>query len=600
MNKKILWLVVSSMMVLSLVMAACAPAATPTTPTTPVQEPSQKESVRRGAGVPQYGGTLTSALPAGFTNFDLMKGTDISMIWVQATHNEPIGGDFTKGPQGSRETDWNWGAIGVPSLLNGELAESWDLPDSTTIIWHLRKGVRFAKNPKAEKNSLVNGREMVADDWVWSIEQAFNNPLNWQGRQYRSGDPRRPTSFKALDKYTVEVKVPATAQALMLFEIGGNNHIKAPELWTTNGDNTKWENIIGTGPWILADYVDGSQSTFVKNPDYWGTDPNKPGNKVPYLDKFQILIIPDIATKLTALRTGKIDFLGSLTPANDVLRDDAKQLLSQYKDLKSRRRIATQAVLIGREDKPPFNDIKVRRALNLAVDKKGYLKDYLKDDGAMVGYPYPPGPDWAPYRTELEQLPADVQELYTGYNPEKARQLLKEAGYPNGFKAEVVVTSTQPSPDEVSLLASYLSKVGVTLDIKVTEPAEFSKINTANSFKDMIYGGGGGIWAPYEQLNVKPPTAKSIVTDPYFAEVGTIIGRDWIKNTPNYIKTMKESGVKELATAYGIWMPVPYKYTMWWPWLHNYEGIGWTGWADVYDWTAFLWIDRDLKKSLGF
>jgi peptide/nickel transport system substrate-binding protein len=527
-----------------------------------------------------------------------MTGTDISMIWVQATHNEPIGGDFAKGPAGTKQTEYQWGALGVPELLIGEIAESWDIPDSTTIIWHVRQGVHFAKNPKAEKNALVNGREMVADDWVWSIDQAFNNKFNWQARQYPEGDPRRPSSWKALDKYTVEIKVPAISQGLMLYEIGGNNHIKAPELWTTKGDNANWRNVIGTGPWILDDYVDGSQATFVKNPNYWQTDPLNPKNAVPYLDKMQLLVIPDISVRLTALRTGKIDFLGSLVPPLDVISDNAKEILAQNKDLKAHRRIATQSVLVGRQDKPPFNDINVRRALNLAVDKQAILKDYLKGDGELLGYPYPPLPDWSKYYTPLNEMPADVQELFTGYDPEKAKKMLADAGYPNGFRAEVVVTSTAPAPDEVSLIAGYLSKIGVILDIKVMEPGAFAPVNTNNTFKDMIWGGGGGIWAPYEQLNTKPPTAKSVVTDPYFAQVGSDIGKYWVADPPKYFQVLKEAGVKELQTAYGIWMPVPYRYGMWWPWLHNYDGLGWIGWADVYDWTAFLWMDVAMKKAM--
>ena len=590
--KKGIWFAAATLIAAALVLTSCGQSTPGTTATTTTKPPGVLTN-------PKYGGTLTHALPSGWSSFDLMQGMDIGEVWVQLTHNEPVGGDWTKGPLGSGETNWNWGALGIPSLLNGEIAESWDVPDKTTIIWHLRKGVHFAKNPKAEKNSLVNGREMVADDWVWSMQQAYDNPMNWQARQYPPGDARRPTSFKALDKYTVEAKVPADSQALMLWEMGGNNHIKCPELWTTKGDNTKWQNNIGTGPFILNDYVDGSQATFVKNPDYWGTDPLHPKNKVPYVDKVQMLIIPDTATRLTAFRTARLDFMGVHPPSLMISSEDNKQLLAQYPKVRSKKRIMTQPVLTGRQDKAPFNDIKVRRALNLAVNQPEILKDYFKGDGELLAYPYPPEPDWSPYFTPMSQMPADVQELFT-YNPEKAKQLLAEAGYPNGFKAEVVVSSTQPSPDEVSLLAGYLSKVGVTLQISVQEPVAYGRINNANDFKDMIYGAGGGIWAPYEQLNTKSPSSKTVVVDPYFVEVGKIIGRDWISNQPSYFKALKESGVKELQLANSIWLPVPYKYNVWWPWLGGFEGIGWTGWADVYDWYAFLWLDPDVKKASGF
>ena len=134
----------------------------------------------------------------------------------------------------------------------------------------------------------------------------------------------------------------------------------------------------------------------------------------------------------------KIDFLGSLSPPLDVLHDDAVQLQSQYKDLKWHRRIFTQAQLIGREDKVPFNDINVRRALNLAVDKQSILKDYMKGDGELLGYPYPPLPDWKDYYTPLNQMPADVQELFTGYNPDGTINVCEASG----SKSRVVCTRT--------------------------------------------------------------------------------------------------------------------------------------------------------------
>jgi peptide/nickel transport system substrate-binding protein len=230
------------------------------------------------------------------------------------------------------------------------------------------------------------------------------------------------------------------------------------------------------------------------------------------------------------------------------------------------------------------------------------MKDKKNSDAELMAYPYPQGPDWSRYFTPLNQMPADVQELYTGYNPDKAKQLLAEAGYPNGFRAEVVVTSAQPRPDEVSLLAGYLSKVGVTLDIKVVEPGLYNSIDVKNETKDMYYGAAKGIWAPFEQLMVKKNTGANdaINNDPYYDEVGTVIARDMVKNPDNYFKVMKESGVHELASAWAIWMPAPYTYNLWWPWFQNYHGIGWTGWADINDWIKFLWIDQDLKKQMGY
>jgi hypothetical protein len=120
--------------------------------------------------------------------------------------------------------------------------------------------------------------------------------------------------------------------------------------------------------------------------------------------------------------------------------------------------------------------------------------------------------------------------------------------------------------------------------------------------KDMFYAGAGGIWAPNEKLTTKAGMRENLScqSDPYYADIGIIIARDMIKDPENYFKTMKEEGVYELSTAWSVFMPVRYTYNMWWPWVINYDGINWTGWAGISDWYKSIWIDTDLKKSMGY
>jgi peptide/nickel transport system substrate-binding protein len=452
---------------------------------------------------------------------------------------------------------------------------------------------------------------VTAEDVVWNMEMQFNYPTAWEAIQYPPtkpekvtgkvlpGDPRRPTSFKALDKYTVEVKVPAESQGIMLLEIGDNAYTNPPECWVGPDAKgmTDWHNVVGSGPWIVSDYVSGSAVTYIKNPDYFETDPLYPGKnyKWPYADSFVSLIITDAATRLSALRTGKLDY-SIFNP------DDAKPILAQNKDLRYVTRSGAYQVLSGRMDKEnlPFKDKKVRYALNMAVNKQEILEDYWKGQAVLIGYPYAPR-GFEGMFAPLEELPADIQELWH-YNPEKAKQLLKEAGYPNGFKTKVQVANNAAFVDECAMLKNYLAKVNVDLEIEVMEVGAWNAMDTANSQDEMWYGTAKGIWNAAEQLMVRPNTVAndSMINDPYFAEVGTIIARDVIKNPANYKKTMKASGIYELGTAWGVWMPVPYEYNIWWPWLKNYEGIFWTGWAGISDWTKSIWIDQKLKKSMGY
>ena len=585
MGKKIVWVVVSCIMVLSLVLASCGGG------TQPTATQGQGEGSYAPITEPKYGGTMTTFLQSDWTTWDPMKAQDIRVSHIQFTHNEPYGGDWTKGPQGSHQTNWDWGFVGNVNLLAPEIAESWEFPDDTTIIFHVRQGVHF------QNKAPANGREMTADDWVWSIEQAFNNPTNWQYNTYPPGDPRRPTSIKALDKYTVEVKTPAESQGIMFLEIGGNNHIKCPEVWDNGGDMTTWDKVVGTGPWIISDYTSGSAVHLTKNEDYYEEDPLHPGNKVPYADKLTLLVIPDLATRLTATRTGKLDWTYSVT------HDDATQLLSQLSDLQSYKRISSQYVLSGRVDKPelPFKDIRVRRAMCLAINQPEILKDYMKGDGELLAFPYPPGPDWSNYYTPMDQLPADTQELFT-YNPDKAKQLLAEAGYPDGFSATVEVSSLEPYADEVAMLSNYLEKVGIKLNIEVEEVGLWNSIDAAQSQKEMWYGMAKGIWNPAEQLMTKASVYSNdaMVNDPYYEELGKSIAANMVAHPDKYFADMKAEGVYTLSHAWYVWMPVPYIYNLWWPWLQNYYGIGWTGWADIWDWVKFLWIDEQMKTGMGY
>jgi len=92
----------------------------------------------------------------------------------------------------------------------------------------------------------------------------------------------------------------------------------------------------------------------------------------------------------------------------------------------------------------------------------------------------------------------------------------------------------------------------------------------------------------------------ALIDDPYYDQVGEVIARDMVSNPANYYKTMKEAGVYELNSAWAVFMPSPYAYQMWWPWIKNWMGIGWTGWAGSNDWYKSIWIDSNQKKAMGY
>ena len=615
MKNKSIWLAIMSFMMVAILLASCGQSGTTTTTRTTSATTGASDGTTTGhAATPIFGGTLTTATTGDIINWDPTTTSTIFVGHMPYTSSKLIQGDWTKGPQGSGQTSWQIGYLSDISLMTGELASSWEMPDSTTIVYHINPNATFYKNPNAPANSIVNGRKVTAEDVVWNIISQYNWPGAWQTTGYPPIEPAkvsdkilpgpagslRPLSVTATDSSTVTVKLPPN-DSIQLLEIGANMYTNPPEIWTQGDGIKSYKDIIGSSAWILSDYVSGSYITYSKNPDYWETDPLYPGKnyKWPYADKLQILIITDSSTRETAIRTGQIDYY--VPTFGGVTHDQFTNLSAQAKGLLSKQRMGSTPILAMRTDQSPFTDIRVRQALNMAVDKQTWLRDYLKGDGELVGFPYPPIVDYQKYYTPFDEMPADVQMLFQ-YDATKAKQLLSDAGYPNGFKVTATCTALSPNPDEVSAIASYLSKVGVTLDINVLDNSTYSAQNVANNYDGMWYGGGGGYWAPNEQLTTKAgmTSNKGHIDDPYYSDVGKVIAADMISNSTNYFKTMKAEGVYELASAWGIFMPMPYQYVVWWPWIKNYDGIGWTGWAGAWQWQKSIFIDTSLKKSMGF
>ncbi|MFC2015218.1 hypothetical protein ACFLUP_04425 [Chloroflexota bacterium] len=140
------------------------------------------------------------------------------------------------------------------------------------------------------------------------------------------------------------------------------------------------------------------------------------------------------------------------------------------------------------------------------------------------------------------------------------------------------------------------------MDIEVLESGTYSSVRNKQTHKEMWFGSASGIWAPFEQLMTKRAMKENfaMITDPYYDTVGEVIARDMVKDPDNYFKVMKAAGQYELESAWAIWMPMQYTYVLWHPWIGNYMGINWTGWAGINDWKKSIWIDEDLKKSMGY
>ena len=230
-----------------------------------------------------------------------------------------------------------------------------------------------------------------------------------------------------------------------------------------------WKNANGTGPFELTDYVQGNAATFSKNTLYWDKEIiGGRAYKLPFVDKIVYRTIKDEATMQTALRTGKIDLM-------EAIRWSAvEELKKSAPALKWKRWVNTGGVFVAlRVDTKPFDDIRVRRALNKAVNKEEIVKSYYGGNAELFAYPM--HPDYVGYYETLDKMPIAAQELFA-YNPEKAKALLAEAGYPNGFSFKVQICSCSPDQmDLLPLVAAYLEKVGVKIEISRWSTAPFCR-----------------------------------------------------------------------------------------------------------------------------
>ena len=231
------------------------------------------------------------------------------------------------------------------------------------MTFKLKQGIHWALNPNSDASKLVNGREVTADDVVFSLKQVFTNPRAYL---YTAYPDLRTANITAPDKYTVKFACAPESMSNALIRVTECAHIVPPEVVQKYGNMIDWHNSVGTGPFMITDFVDNSSVTFVKNPTYHAKDPIGPGkgNQLPYVDGVTALIIPDLSTRQAAFRTGKTYALPGVN------WEDGPIMMKQIPGVQQYQGGASGAATVTalRNDKAPFTDIRVRRALFMALD----------------------------------------------------------------------------------------------------------------------------------------------------------------------------------------------------------------------------------------
>ncbi|MDP2331850.1 MAG: ABC transporter substrate-binding protein [Reyranella sp.] len=536
---------------------------------------------------PKYGGAVEigtvyvtlSALSWDAHDFNWKHNHDTGLVYEQL-----FAADLSKSVKAGGKHPFVADAWLPSDATRGELAESWEWKENPLRVEiKLRKGIMWPDKP-----GVMKSREFVADDVVFTYTRLDSSPRKIKGYFDHISKVHAP------DKHTVVFEFKDYfAEWDYRFGYGYFSGIYPKEVVEAGANN--WKNVNGTGPYMLTDFVSGNSNTYTKNPIYW--DKDKIGGqeyKLPFIDKIVYRTIKDEATYVTALRTGKLDILETIRWQNvDSLKKSVPQLKWNRWLNMSGTFLAFRVDVDG-----PFKDVRVRRALNMAVNKEEIVKAYYNGNAELFAYPM--HPDYVGYFQPLKEMPASVQELFK-FDPAKAKKLLAEAGHPNGFTFKVQVCSCNPDHmDLLPLISAYLEQVGVKMEIQPMEYGAFLSAMTTrkHSIGYMMNNG---------HTNPTTTIRKSFTTgqqwnpggwsDPkYDAKMDEVYRT---KEEATRIKMLREMTVEILDLAPYIWLPTPYVYTAWWPWVKNYAGELRAGSVRPGPIYARMWLDQELKKKMG-
>ncbi|WP_047985182.1 ABC transporter substrate-binding protein [Ornithinibacillus californiensis] len=319
------------------------------------------------------------------------------------------------------------------------LAEDWEVSDDAlTYTFKLREGVKFHDGTEFNAEAVVYNFErwMSGDDAYIYYSAMFGGFQGDEGHVIES--------VTATGDYEVQFKLNRPQAPFLNNLAMGPFGIASPTALEEQGE-AFGENPIGTGPFVFKEWKRNDTITLEKNSDYWDGEPK--------LEQVIFRVIPDNSARLTALQTGEIDLMDGVNPSDvaQVEGDDNLQVLFRPGMNIGYFGLNTQMA--------PFDDVKVRQAVNYAVNKQEIIDAFYAGNADVAVNPYPsfmPG-----YNDEIEGYE---------FNPEKAKELLAEAGYPDGFEMELWAMTNprdyMPEPQKIAeAIQADLADVGITAEI---------------------------------------------------------------------------------------------------------------------------------------
>ena len=461
------------------------------------------------------------------------------------------------------------------AVIAPELAESWEIgKDATTFTFHLRKGVKFADLPP------VNGRELTAADVKWSYEY-------WTRTGQFAGKKLRPAQWAWMFEGMDRVETPDPYTAVVYFKkpfvpfasyaaAERGSPIVPHEIYDQDGNLSN--RIVGTGAFQLdvTATQKGTRWVWKRNPTYW-----QQGK--PYIDSVQQLIVPDDSAAFAAFQTKQLDILGDLGNGWNISYQDGQRLQEQNPHAGVQEAMHPKPLLLYiNVQREPFSDLRVRQALSLAIDRDEFVKTFTGGKGG-----------WALCGAIAGLFTQAETKAMLHYDPAQAKQLVAQAGYPNGADVEFIYPGKLYGDlyiSEMELLQSQLKKAGINLSLKNVEATAFGQRKKSHDFQLTITPGStidGDVdaWvygdfypgSTKNYNNVNDPALGKML-DQQRAEVDQSKRKTLLRDIVRYINVEKVWG---LSVFYGV------DWTFWQPEVKNFYPNFWTHrWNGVNRWMA--------------
>ena len=443
-------------------------------------ESQAPEASAPASSEPRYGGNLTVYFQEFYNDYDpsIVDMRNYALwyepLFVMDWSREDTGEVFT-----TEYMTMEW--------MTGQIADSYTFEDGVLTV-KLREDVYF------QDKEPYNGRQLVAEDVKWSYDRllgtgsGYDTPYecmaNWSSVLYMVESIETDGDFTVIFRFNTDSELALNAFMTNQVNIAGHEW---DEL--TDEQKTDWHYAAGTGPYILEEYVPDSYMKFVRNENYYDHDERYPENQLPYLDSVTLQLVADSTSVQTQFMAGNLDVVAW---GGNVLTKTEAELLEETMDPESYVRydfISAPPAVGLKMTHPALADPNVRKALQMAVNSEEIYREYYGYGDADLNIPGV----WAlaTQYSSVDEWSQELKDSYTVYDPEGAKQLLADAGYPDGFAFDAVIFANMDA-DLVTLVASYLKEIGVTMNVTVaTSPMEMQQLGKDLTNQTCIFVTGG-------------------------------------------------------------------------------------------------------------